>query len=51
MPQWQWAVVLAALDPFTGIEQAGTRPVLIVSNEDTNQALHRDGASPDDDKA
>ena len=38
-PAWQWAVVLADLDPTVGSEQAGRRPVLIVSNEDTNQAL------------
>ena len=39
MPQWQWAVAPADLDPVTGSEQAGRRPVLIVSNEDTNQVL------------
>lgn len=39
MPTWQWAVALAGLDPVIGSEQAGQRPVLIVSNEDSNQAL------------
>ena len=36
---FQWAVVEAALDPTTGAEQKGTRPVLIVSNEEFNQAM------------
>jgi len=35
----QWAVVEAALDPATGAEQKGTRPVLIVSSEEFNQAM------------
>ena len=35
----QWSVVEAALDPATGTEQKGTRPVLIVSNEEFNQAM------------
>ena len=35
----QWSVVEAALDPTTGAEQKGTRPVLIVSNEEFNQAM------------
>jgi len=39
MPRWQWAVVLVDLNPTIGSEQAGKRPALIVSNEDTNQAL------------
>ena len=39
MPAWKWAVVLADLDPTVGSEQAGRRPVLVVSNEDSNQAL------------
>jgi len=38
-PEWLWAVVLANLDPSIGPEQAGRRPVLIVSNEDANQIL------------
>ena len=37
--RWLWAVVLANLDPSVGSEQAGRRPVLIVSNEDANQIL------------
>ncbi|HLZ07287.1 MAG TPA: type II toxin-antitoxin system PemK/MazF family toxin, partial [Chloroflexota bacterium] len=36
---WLWAVVVAYLDPSVGSEQAGRRPVLIVSNEDANQIL------------
>jgi mRNA interferase MazF len=39
MPAWQWAVLLADLDPTVGSEQAGRRPVLVVSNEDSNQTL------------
>ena len=35
----QWTVVEAALDPATGSEQKGTRPVLVVSNEEFNQAM------------
>ncbi len=39
MTALQWAVVQANLDPATGTEQKGTRPVLIVSNEDYNQTI------------
>ena len=39
MPPLQWAVVEADLDPVRGSEQRGLRPVLIVSNEDFNQAM------------
>jgi mRNA interferase MazF len=39
MPRLQWAVVEAELDPVRGSEQRGLRPVLIVSNEEFNQAL------------
>ncbi len=35
----RWAVIEAALDPVAGAEQKGTRPVLIVSNEEYNQAM------------
>lgn len=35
----QWAVMEANLDPVTGAEQKGTRPVLIISNEDYNQIV------------
>ena len=38
-PPYQWQVVRAELDPTRGSEQAGERPVLIVSRESTNQAL------------
>jgi mRNA interferase MazF len=37
--QWQVAMAMATLDPVRGSEQAGRRPVLIVSNEPINQAL------------
>ncbi len=39
MPAYQWAVMEANLDPVAGSEQKGIRPVLIVSNEEFNQAI------------
>jgi len=39
MPVFQWAVMKANLDPGAGSEQKGIRPVLIVSNEEFNQAI------------
>lgn len=36
---FQWAVMEANLDPTSGAEQKGTRPVLIISNEEFNQAM------------
>jgi len=39
MPAFQWAVCEANLDPVAGAEQKGSRPVLIVSNEEFNQAM------------
>jgi mRNA interferase MazF len=39
MPNFQWAVFEANLDPITGAEQKGRRPVLVVSNEEFNQAM------------
>jgi len=39
MPGFQWAVFEANLDPVAGAEQKGMRPVLIVSNEEFNQAM------------
>jgi len=38
-PPYQWQVALAELDPVRGSEQAGSRPVLVVSNEAINEAL------------
>lgn len=35
--RFQWAVVEVNLNPVRGSEQAGRRPVLIVSNEEFNQ--------------
>ena len=35
----QWLLFRASLDPATGSEQAGTRPVLVVSREVINRAL------------
>ncbi len=39
MSDFQWSVFQANLDPVIGAEQRGTRPVLVVSNEDYNQAM------------
>lgn len=39
MPVFQWAIMEAKLDPVAGAEQKGIRPVLIVSNEEFNQAM------------
>ena len=39
MPTFQWAVMEANLDPIAGAEQKGIRPVLIISNEEFNQAM------------
>ena len=36
---FQWQVAMATLDSVPGSEQAGRRPVWIVSNEPINQAL------------
>ena len=46
MPGYRWAVIEAQLDPTKGTEQNGTRPVLIVSNEEFNQAMHNVTALP-----
>ena len=37
--EWQWRLFMARLDPATGSEQAGTRPVLVVSEEDYNEVM------------
>ncbi len=39
MPEWRWGVFIAGLDPALGSEQAGTRPVVIVSDEGYNRAM------------
>ena len=39
MPTFQWAIIEANLNPVIGAEQKGTRPVLIVSNEEYNQSM------------
>ena len=36
---WQWQLVRADLEPVRGSEQAGVRPVLIISAEASNRAL------------
>ena len=35
----QWSVAWAVLDPVLGSEQAGRRPVIVVSRDSINQAL------------
>ena len=37
--KYQWHVFLASLDPAQGSEQAGKRPVLVISKEEVNQLL------------
>lgn len=37
--KYQWCVFLATLDPVSGSEQGGRRPVLVVSRERINQLL------------
>jgi len=39
MAIFQWGVFEAVLDPVKGAEQKGTRPVLVISNEEFNQAM------------
>jgi len=36
---YQWNIYVAVLDPVRGSEQAGRRPVLVVSRERINQVL------------
>jgi mRNA interferase MazF len=36
---YQWHIFVAVLDPARGSEQAGRRPVLVVSREQINQLL------------
>jgi mRNA interferase MazF len=35
----QWTIFIASLDPITGSEQAGRRPVIVISRERLNQVL------------
>jgi len=37
--KYQWHIFLASLDPTRGSEQAGKRPVLVISREHINQLL------------
>ena len=39
MNVFQWSIVEANLNPVIGAEQRGTRPVLVVSNEEFNQVM------------
>lgn len=39
MVGYQWGIYWADLEPTRGSEQAGTRPVLVISAEEVNQAL------------
>lgn len=36
---YQWHIYLANLDPIKGSEQAGKRPVIVISREEINQLL------------
>ena len=36
---WRWHVFIASLDPPVGSEQAGTRPVLVISEDDYNRIM------------
>jgi len=39
MAACRWAVIEADLDPTTGAEQRGKRPVLVVSNDEFNTSM------------
>ena len=39
MVSYQWGIFWANLDPSQGSEQAGLRPVLVISDEEINQIL------------
>lgn len=39
MVSYQWGIFWANLDPSKGSEQAGLRPVLVISAEEVNQVL------------
>ncbi|MEW6102668.1 MAG: type II toxin-antitoxin system PemK/MazF family toxin [bacterium] len=39
MVSYQWGIFWANLFPTRGSEQSGTRPVLVISSEEVNQAL------------
>lgn len=39
MVNYQWGIFWADLDPSMGSEQAGRRPILVISAEEVNQAL------------
>lgn len=39
MVDYQWGIFWADLNPTKGSEQAGVRPVLVISAEEVNQAL------------
>lgn len=39
MVKFRWNIYLANLDPVKGSEQAGRRPVLVISSEEVNEVL------------
>lgn len=39
MVNYQWGIFWADFDPTRGYEQAGSRPVIVISAEEVNQAL------------
>ena len=46
MPEFQWNIFWAHLDPVRDFEQSGIRPVIIVSSDDINTKLQLVGAIP-----
>ena len=46
MAELQWSIYRADLDPLRGSEQAGNRPVLIVTREALNRSLPVIGVCP-----
>ena len=39
MVNFKWNIFMASLDPVKGSEQAGRRPVLVISSEEANEVL------------
>lgn len=38
--QWRWKLAFVYLDPVVGSEQAGNRPILVVSDETFNEVMN-----------
>jgi len=39
MVNFKWSIFMTSLDPVKGSEQAGRRPVLVISSEEANETL------------